>query len=202
MEAISYIQQLYRVEHDIKELEQVRGKKCEHVERLVYRQNGSVPVLEEMHKWLISTSNSAEYVTSPLLKKAVGYVLSRWDAACLFTKDGALPLDNGMIERAIRTIKIGAKNWLHCASEGGAEALANYYSLIGSCLMHGIHPYYYLLDLTTRIEERGVKAGDLTPARWKIKYADQAIPKHAKNTIMPGEAAIGGPRSGASLFIQ
>ncbi len=143
--ALEYIGQLYQVERD------ARGDPAE--KRLLKRLNQSKPILDEFHAWLKQQSASPAVLTDPLMSKACSYVLKRWEAACLFVYDGELPLDNGADERALRPVKLGAKNWLHCASEGGAEVAAVFYTLIASALMHGIHPYYYLLDLTTHLVE-------------------------------------------------
>ena len=74
------------------------------------------------------------------------------DLKLTFVYDGAIPIDNGAVERAIRPVKLGAKNWLFAASEVGAEVVGVFYTLINSALMNGIHPYYYLMDLTKRID--------------------------------------------------
>ena len=39
-------------------------------------------------------------------------------------EDGRLPLENGAAERLARHIAVGRKNWLHCATDAGAEAYA------------------------------------------------------------------------------
>ena len=186
-QALSYIQALYKIEKDIK------GKR--HEERRENRLKYSKPVLEEFYNWLVTLSAKPEAITDELLSKAISYVLPRWDAACFFLNDGAIPLDNGKAERAIRPSKLGMKNWLHCASEEGAETAAVFYALIGSALMLGIHPYYYLLDLTKRLDDPTLKADDLTPAKWKLRFYEEAVPEHLRSAIKPGEPSIGGPKT-------
>jgi transposase len=186
-EALGYIQELYRIERSLSgESDEKRG-----LERLKQSQ----PVLDKFHTWLVSASGKPEVITDDLLSKAVFYVLTRWEAACLFVSDGAIPIDNGKDERAIRPTKLGMKNWLHCASEEGAETAAVFYTLIGSALMHGIHPYYYLLDLTKRITDPKLTAMELTPANWKKRFYEEAVPEHLRDVIKPGEPAVGGPKT-------
>jgi transposase len=171
-EALSFIRRLYDVERKIKEKDLKKEKILE------VRTSQSVPILEEFMGWLKRTAAEPEAITSAPLSKAISYVLKRWDAACLFVKDGSVPIDNGAAERGIRPVKLGAKNWLFATSELGADALAVFYTLIGSCVMLGIHPYYYLLDLITkRLHQPGLTARDLTPRRWKERFEKEAIPE-------------------------
>ena len=101
-------------------------------------------------------------------------------AAVLFVRDGNLPIDNGEAARRNRTVKIGLKNYLLRASEIGAEAAAIFYTLIGSAVMMGVHPYYYLLDLTKRVHQRGLTAADLIPVNWKRRFYEEAVPEHLR----------------------
>lgn len=185
-EALQFIQSLYRIESELhNESNEKRG-----AERL----KQSKPILDNFHSWLVKMSGRAEVITDDALSKAVSYVLTRWDAACLFVSDGAIPIDNGRAERAVRPTKLGLKNWLHCASEEGAETAAVFYTLLGSALMHGIDPYYYLLDLTKRITDPTLRAEDLTPANWKKRFYEEAVPPHLRDLIRPGEPFVGGPK--------
>lgn len=185
-EALVYIQALYNIERTLRDESADR--------RGIARLKQTQPVLDEFHLWLNAKSASPEVITDELLSKAVNYVLKRWEAAILFASDGTIPIDNGPDERAIRPTKLGLKNWLHCASEEGAEIAAVFYTLIGSALMHGIHPYYYLLDLTKRIDDPTLKAQDLTPAKWKSRFYEEAVPQHLRDVIQPGEPFVGRPK--------
>jgi transposase len=184
-QALSYIRKLYAIEKECRDL--TAEKRA--VERYLY----SRPVLNEFRQWLNEKSASPEVITDQELSKACSYVLKRWEAACLFIYDGNVPIDNGAAERALKPIKIGSKNWLHCASELGAEVTGTFYTLIASALMHGIHPYYYLLDLTSRISQRGLKAEDLTPRRWKQRFFQEAVPEEFRNLLQAGSPFIGDP---------
>jgi hypothetical protein len=180
-EAQAFIRKLYEVEAEAKGL-----KSSERFELRVAR---SLPVMEDFHRWLKTTAATPEAITSPLLSKAISYVCTRWDAACLFLKDGSVPIDNGPDERALRPAKLGAKNWLFASSELGAQTLAIFYTLTGSAMMHGIHPYYYLLDLCKRIDQPGLKATDLVPHIWKTRFYDEAVPEWIRKGVEANAAA-------------
>jgi transposase len=184
-EARGYIRRLYQIETELKDETPER--------RTIGRMRHSKPILDEFHQWLLGQSVSPAVITDERMSKAVSYVLKRWEAACLFVYDGATPIDNGAVERAIRPSKLGIKNWLHCTSEAGAETVAIFYSLIGSALMHGIHPYYYLLDLCKRLDDSSLTAEDLVPHRWKERFFEEAVPEHLRNLNPTGSPFVGDP---------
>ena len=86
------IQQLYRVEREIKSLN--------HEERHKIRQRRSVPLLNEFRQWLdehlpIVPPRSA-------LRKAMQYAHKQWDKLTAYSQDGRLKIDNNLTENAIR----------------------------------------------------------------------------------------------------
>ena len=192
-ECLVYINKLYALERDYKD----RGLSTE--AKTLARQKESKPVLDEFKQKLDILSVRPEVLTDKLLSDAVFYVLRRWEPACLFVSDGALPIDNGADERVVRHAKLGMKNWLHCSSEEGADATAVLYTLICSALMHGIHPYYYLLDLTKRLDSPGITARDLIPSEWKKLFYEEAVPEEFRSAIAPGEPSVGPPESVKNL---
>jgi hypothetical protein len=71
--------------------------------------------------------------------------LSRWQGL------GRIGLDNTTVERTIRPIKLGRKNALFAASDGGAEHWAVVASLIETCKINGVDPLTDLTDVLTKI---------------------------------------------------
>lgn len=171
-EALEFFRTLYRIEKEIKERGIDSPRKISEI-----RQQHSLPVLKEFKEWLRRTAATPEALTDENLAKACSYMLKRWDAVCLFVQDGRLAIDNSVCERALRCVKLGQNNWLFCASELGAQAAATFYSLIASAMLHGVHPYHYLLDVTKRITE-GVDPEELVPHRWKERFAAEVLPTH------------------------
>ena len=87
--------------------------------------------------------------------------------ACLATPGSSL--DNNPIERSIRPLKVGAKNWLFIGHPSAGDRKANLFGLLENCRHHGINASAYLGWLITRMVE-GVKYADLPgllPAAWK-----------------------------------
>jgi len=82
-----------------------------------------------------------------LLGKALHYAASQWSKLTRFVEDGNYPLDNNVCENAIRPFVVGRRNWLFSDTVGGANASANLYSLLQTCMANGIDGYQYLREL-------------------------------------------------------
>ncbi len=76
--------------------------------------------------------------------KAIDYSLKRWDALTRYAASGDLPIDNTTVERTIRPIAIGRKNWMFVGSERAGRRAAIIQSLIGTAKANGIDPYAWL----------------------------------------------------------
>jgi transposase len=102
-----------------------------------------------------------------LLGQAIDYTLKRWVALNQFVEDGALEIDNNLIENAIRPSALGKKNWLFIGHPDAGERSAVIYTLLGSCRRHEVNPFDYLKDLFTRLPSAKItQIRDFTPAAW------------------------------------
>lgn len=103
------------------------------------------------------------------LGSAIGYLHSQGPRLRRYLECAGLDMDNNIIERAIRPIAIGRKNWLFAGSEEGAKRAALLISLVGTCRMLEIDPVEYFCDVLIRIRIRpdGADCADLTPMMWK-----------------------------------
>ena len=72
----------------------------------------------------------------------------------------------------------GRRAWLFCWTEVGAEKVGIIQSLITTCVLHGVDPYTYLVDVLQRVATHPQRdVADLTPRLWKEeKFTDQALP--------------------------
>lgn len=138
-EALALIQELYRIEKD------ARGKPPGDV--LILRQEQAAPVLDKLRKWL--DLNVPKTPPKSLLGKAMYYLNHQWPHLVRYLDDGRFPIDNNPAENAIRPFVIGRKNWLFSASQKGADASANLYSLIETAKANGLEPSVYLAKVFT-----------------------------------------------------
>ena len=70
----------------------------------------------------------------------------------VYLSDPDVPIDTNHLERALRVIPMGRKNWLFCWTEVGAQQVGIIQSLLTTCRLQGINPYTYLVDVLMRIE--------------------------------------------------
>lgn len=133
---IELIGRLYHVEA------QARRDEVDEQALLRRRQQDSTPVLEQIKALALQHLHSV--LPGSLLGKALHYVTAQWPKLERYVQDGRYPIDNNACENAIRPFVIGRRNWLFADTVAGANASANLYSLLQTCLVNGIDGYRYL----------------------------------------------------------
>ena len=94
----------------------------------------------------------------------------------VFLADPDVPIDTNHLERALRAIPMGRKNWLFCWTELGAKHVGIIQSLLVTCRLHGIDPYTYLVDVLQRVGQHPAsRVAELTPRLWKQHFADNPL---------------------------
>ena len=145
-------------------------------QRLQLRLEMSKTLIDEMKLWLDKTV--LEVTPKSLIGKAIGYMLSRWNALTVFLKDGRVELSNNFVENRFRKLALGRRNWLFTKSEDGARNLAAIYSVLGTCELNGINPYDYLCDLLEKLPARNANdIEDLLPIKWKPSAKKIILPQ-------------------------
>jgi len=110
------------------------------------------------------------------LASAIAYAKERRGALSVYRSDPDLPIDTHHLERAIRPVALGRKNWTFCWTEIGAERLAILQSLVSTCRLHGVHPHTCLADVLQRVAIHPASAVDEpTPRRWKSPFAGDPL---------------------------
>lgn len=83
------------------------------------------------------------------------------------TPDGQLEIDNLPVERALRGVAIGRRNYLFAGADSGGERAAAIYSLIGTAKLNGIDPEAYLRHVLGHIADHPInRVHELTP--WAV----------------------------------
>ena len=90
---------------------------------------------------------------------------SQWATDLRYLDEGRLDIDNNRVERQMRSVAVGRKNWMFAGSAAGARRAATIYSLVNSCGLRGIEPWSNLKDVLQRIAEGG-DAATLTSQLW------------------------------------
>lgn len=110
------------------------------------------------------------------LSKALYYASERIPELKVFLANPNVPMDTNHVERALRIIPMGRKNYIFCWIELGAEQLGILQSLMMTCRMQGVKPYAYLVDVLQRISLHPASEIDaLTPRVWKDKFVDNLL---------------------------
>jgi len=159
-EALDRIAILYQIEGKI------RG--CAPEKRFAVRQTHAVPVLNELHAWMVEKVSQVGRKTD--LAEAFNYSLNRWESLCRYTQDGRLEIDNNSAERSVRGIGVGRKNYLFFGSDSGGERAAIIYALIETCKLNHLDPQRYLQYVLERIADHPInRIAELLPWNVKVK---------------------------------
>ena len=86
------------------------------------RQCFSKPLWDEFEVWL--KLQRTQVLDGSKIAEAIDYSLNAWKALTLHLDDGAVAIDNNLVERQIKPWKLGAKNWLFVGSEFVGSELA------------------------------------------------------------------------------
>lgn len=168
--ALQLIAELYRQEG------RIRDKGLTGADKLAARREHCQAAVDAFWQWCERQLEQAVPEPQSLLSKALHYALERRDGLEVFLSDPEVAIDTNHLERGIRPIAMGKRNWLFCSSEVGAEAVGIIQSLIGTCRLHGIDPYTYLVDMLQRVGQH--PASDvisLTPRVWKQRFAEAPL---------------------------
>ena len=132
--ALTMINKLYGIERELKD--------SDDEQRLIGRQQKSVPILAQLKGWLEKTQ--PQVTPQSVLGKAINYLASNWSRLERYVQAGFLPIDNNAAERAIKPFVIGRKAWLFSDTPKGATASAQIYSLVETAKVNGQEPYTWL----------------------------------------------------------
>ncbi len=83
----------------------------------------------------------------------MSYFLSRIESLRAYLYDGALQIDNNLVDGSIRPTAIGRKNYLFAGSRAGAEKAAMFYTFFGTCKAHKVNPLKWLLFVLDNIHK-------------------------------------------------
>ncbi|MBU2754737.1 IS66 family transposase [Acidithiobacillus sp. CV18-3] len=155
--ALLRIRKLYEIEADIQDDPPERKAQI--------RRQRAGPLLESFHTWL--TEVQMQVAPKSAIAKAINYALKRWSALTLYLDTGHLSIDNNAVERALRGVAIGRKNYLFAGNDAGGERAAAFYTLIETCKLNGVEPFAYLSDVLDKLPTLPAKKlQELLPWNW------------------------------------
>lgn len=176
--ALLLFQAIYKLEAEYRERGldyEARGR-----ERLLR----SLPLFEKLAAWVHQVQGRLR--PKDPLAKAVGYFVNQEPYLRRCFTDGRFELDTGRVERAIREVAIGRKNFVLTGSPEGAERLAVAYTVIESArrALGTERLRAYLIDAITKLES-GWPLADLH-ALLPLEWAESQVrEKAAADSVAP-----------------
>ncbi len=159
-EALRRIGELYAIE--------AQARDRDVAARLTLRQQESLPKLTALHDWLIT--QRVKTADGSGLARAIDYSLKRWPALIRYVESGSLPIDNNLVENAIRPITLGRRNWLFTGSERAGRRAAAIQSLLATAKLNDREPLAWLKDTLEKLPS------------WPHSRIDELLPLRAANT--------------------
>jgi len=169
-QALQMIGKVYEVEATIREKSLSGEHKRQH------RLEHGKPLVEQFFAWVDEQLARQGLLPSNKLTKALAYTRERRTELMVFLGDEDVPMDTNHLERALRPIPMGRRNWLFCWTEVGAKHAGIVQSLLATCRLHGIDATTYLIDVLQRVGQHPAsRVAELTPRLWKQHFADQPL---------------------------
>mgnify|MGYP001291992148 CR=1 FL=1 len=131
-EILDLIDELFKVEHEAKNFEQLK----------IFRQTKSKSLVQSLKDKLYELHPSAR--SESYLKSAIEYIFKYWSGLTLFLENEHIPLTNNEAERTIRHAVMGRKNFYGSRNHNGADTTATLYTIIESCKRLQIDPRTYI----------------------------------------------------------
>jgi transposase len=148
-------------------------------DRLRFHQEHSGPLMKELHEWM--QAQFAERRTEPNsgLGKAISYLLNHWPKLTLFLSQPGAPIDNNIVERALKKAILNRKNALFYKTLNGAGVGDLFMSLIHTCEQNGANPFDYVTELQRHAAELKQKPAEWMPWNYRDTLATLTTPAAA-----------------------
>jgi len=147
--------------------------------RLQHHQKYSAKLMADLHTRLQAKLD--EHVVEPNspLGKAFKYMLKHWQKLTQFLRIAGAPLDNNIIERALKLPIRVRKNSLFYATEHGANVGSMLQSIICTCIATSINPVNYLIALQVHKSEVRFNPNAWMPWNYQAAVTAKTKPKLA-----------------------
>ena len=126
-EMVAMIAPLYGLEKELRESnappeEVVRRRKAE-----------SAPQVHAIFGKIKARAADTKNPPRDKLKKAIEYALKRQAMLTTWLEEAYIPIDNNRVERAVRPVAVGRRNWLFLGSDAGGQRAAILYTMLQEC---------------------------------------------------------------------
>jgi hypothetical protein len=132
--------------------------------------------VEAFFAWIDQQFERQGLLPSNPFTQALGYARERRLGLEVFLEDADVAMDTNHLERALRVIPMGRRNWLFTWTELGAKHVGIIQSLLTTCRLYEISPYDYLVDVLQRVGVHpATRVAELTPRLRKEHFAAKPL---------------------------
>ncbi len=160
------LREVYRVDA------RAREAKLNDEERLLLHRKENALRMGHLKRWMYRQLRDKKAEPNSGLGQAITYMLKHWKKLVCFLRVPGAPLDNNIVERALKRAILHRKNALFYKTQNGALVGDRFMSLIHTAELAGANPWDYLVQLTrhaARVEER---PADWMPWNYRDALAD------------------------------
>jgi transposase len=127
--------------------EEARDQQMSPEARLAYHQLYSQPLMDNLKVWLDKQLEDRLVEPNSSLGQAITYMQNHWQTLTRFLSIPGVPLDNNLVERALKLFIRQRKNSLFYKSEHSADIASVLTSLIVTCMYAGVNVVDYFVAL-------------------------------------------------------
>ena len=138
-------------------------------QRLHFHTEHSAPVMTKLHVWLEAQIAERKMEPNSGLGKVIKSLLYHWRPLTLFLRVAGTPLDNNIVERALKRAVLHRKNALFYRTLHGAQVGDLFMSLIHTCQLCGANSFEYLTELQRHARELAASPAEWMP--WNYRQA-------------------------------
>ena len=111
--------------------------------------------------------------------QAISYLLNHWQKLTLFLEKPGVPLDNNIVEKALKKAILHRKNSLFYKTRKGAQMGDLFMSLIHTCELNHVNAFDYLTELLRHVKELKQNPSAWMPWNYRDTLARLAAPAAA-----------------------
>ena len=115
--------------------------------RLTWHQTHSRPLMDALYTWFTTQLDAHLVEPNSGLGQAITYFLKHWMPLTRFLEIPSAPLDNNLVERALKKAILHRKGALFYKTLNGARVGDLFMSVIHTCELNGVNPFAYLIAL-------------------------------------------------------
>ena len=149
--------------------EEARKQQMDAPARLAYHQAYSRPIMDGLKSWLEKQLRDRLVEPNSSLGKAISYMQGHWETLTRFLSVAGAPLDNNLVERALKLFIRQRKNSLFYKTEYSAYIASVLTSLIATCLQAGVNALDYLVALQEHRREVFADPGAWLPWTYQAR---------------------------------